>query len=76
MGGFLNVANTEESFTYMPLSGYTTVDLGCKRGNNAYTLINRLKLPFLNNMRRFFRRYGTTNQRFGMLPKRSCERLL
>lgn len=38
MGGFLNVTNIKESFTYMPLNGFTTVDLGCERGNNAYTL--------------------------------------
>lgn len=32
MMGFLNV---DES-TYMPINGFTTVDLGCERGNNAY----------------------------------------
>lgn len=32
MIGFLTV---DES-TYMPISGFTTVDLGCERGNNAY----------------------------------------
>lgn len=32
MMGFITV---DES-TYMPISGFTTVDLGCERGNNAY----------------------------------------
>ena len=32
MMGFLTV---DES-TYMPINGFTTVDLGCERGNNAY----------------------------------------
>ena len=32
MWGFLNV---DES-TYAPINGFTTVDLGCERGNNAY----------------------------------------
>jgi hypothetical protein len=32
MMGFMNV---DES-TYMPINGFTTVDLGCERGNNAY----------------------------------------
>ena len=32
MMGFMTV---DES-TYMPLNGFTTVDLGCERGNNAY----------------------------------------
>lgn len=32
MAGFMTV---DES-TYMPVNGFTTVDLGCERGNNAY----------------------------------------
>ena len=32
MMGFITV---DES-TYMPINGFTTVDLGCERGNNAY----------------------------------------
>ena len=32
MMGFMTV---DES-TYAPISGFTTVDLGCERGNNAY----------------------------------------
>ena len=32
MMGFLNVDET----TFMPLNGFTTVDLGCERGNNVY----------------------------------------
>lgn len=32
MMGFLTVNES----TYMPINGFTTVDLGCERGNNAY----------------------------------------
>ena len=32
MGGFMTV----DKSTYMPINGFTTVDLGCERGNNAY----------------------------------------
>ena len=32
MMGFLTV----DKSTYMPINGFTTVDLGCERGNNAY----------------------------------------
>ena len=32
MMGFMTVVES----TYMPLNGFTTVDLGCERGNNAY----------------------------------------
>ena len=37
MMGFMTV---DES-TYMPINGFTTVDLGCERGNNAYYYVNK-----------------------------------
>ena len=37
MMGFLTV---DES-TYMPINGFTTVDLGCERGNNAYYFVSK-----------------------------------
>lgn len=39
MMGFMTV---DES-AYMPLSGFTTVDLGCERGNNAYYLVQKME---------------------------------
>ncbi|GHS87082.1 helicase [Synergistales bacterium] len=45
MNGFLNVATEKERFTYMPMNGFTTVDIGCERGNNAYNMITRLETP-------------------------------
>lgn len=35
--GFMTV----DQHTYMPISGFTTVDLGCERGNNAYYLVQK-----------------------------------
>ena len=37
MMGFMTV----DQSTYMPISGFTTVDLGCERGNNAYYPVQR-----------------------------------
>lgn len=37
MTGFMTV---DES-SYMPINGFTTVDLGCERGNNAYYTVQR-----------------------------------
>lgn len=39
MPGFITV---DES-TYMPISGFTTVDLGCERGNNVYNFVTRIE---------------------------------
>lgn len=39
--GFINV----DDKNYMPLSGFTTVDLGCERGNNAYYIVQKSEAP-------------------------------
>lgn len=37
MMGFMTV----DQSTYMPINGFTTVDLGCERGNNAYYFVQK-----------------------------------
>ena len=44
MQGFVNVAN-ENNYTYQPFSGFTTVDLGCERGNNAFNYVLKIDAP-------------------------------
>ena len=46
MGGFMTVASKEEQVAYAPINGFTTVDLGCERGNNSYNMVNRIEAPF------------------------------
>lgn len=46
MGGFATVVDKEQQVAYMPVNGFTTVDLGCKRGNNSYNMVNRFAAPF------------------------------
>ncbi|MBQ6214458.1 MAG: DEAD/DEAH box helicase family protein [Oscillospiraceae bacterium] len=45
MGGFMNVQSGEENYAYSTINGFTTVDLGCERGNNVYNYINRINAP-------------------------------
>jgi len=40
MQGFMTTATSDRKSAYVPMSGFTTVDLGCERGNNAYNLVN------------------------------------
>jgi len=42
MMGFINV----DEINYMPVQGFTTVDLGCERGNNAYNMVQKTDAPF------------------------------
>ncbi|CDC46697.1 superfamily II DNA/RNA helicases SNF2 family [[Eubacterium] siraeum CAG:80] len=42
MMGFINV----DDKNYMPINEFSTVGLGCERGNNAYNIIQKTELPF------------------------------
>ncbi len=41
MAGFMNVNDKN----YMPLNGFTTVDLGCESGNNVYNFVQKIEMP-------------------------------
>lgn len=49
MSGFFNIVGKEDEMTYMPINGFTTVDIGCERGNNSYNLISRIGFPLSNS---------------------------
>lgn len=49
MTGFVNVTNSNSATTYMPINGFTTVDIGCERGNNTYNMVNRFESPFADS---------------------------
>jgi len=46
MGGFMTVTGAAEDAAYMPMNGFTTVDIGCERGNNSYNMVNKMDAPF------------------------------
>ena len=45
MNNFLVVEGAEDAYTYMPMNSFTTVDLGCERGNNLTNMITRMENP-------------------------------
>ncbi|MGD6730901.1 MAG: helicase-related protein [Pleomorphochaeta sp.] len=42
MMGFINL----DDKNYMPVNGFTTVDIGCEKGNNAYNMVQKTETPF------------------------------
>ena len=54
MGGFMTVAAPAEKVAYMPMNGFTTVDIGCERGNNSYNMVNRMEAPFSTQYMQLF----------------------
>jgi len=54
MGGFMTVNAPTEEVAYMPMNGFTTVDIGCERGNNSYNMVNRMEAPFSTQYMQLF----------------------
>ena len=49
--------------TYNPLSGFTTVELGCERGNNLATVITKMGAPFTQQFLHIFNQiWNDSNQ--------------
>ena len=44
MPGFINVTCDSDNIVYFPIEGFTTVDIGCERGNYCYNIVLLLRL--------------------------------
>src|SRR5690554_2431137 len=62
MGGFINVVAKEE-FTYFPINGFTTTDLGCERGNNLVNFVSKIDAPYSENYINVFKEIWQDNKR-------------
>ena len=54
MTGFMTVDAKDAQTAYMPMSGFTTVDIGCERGNNTYNMVNCMEAPFSQQYMQLF----------------------
>ncbi len=45
MNNFLCVENPQDTYTYQPFQEFTTVNLGCKRGDNISNMVIRVEAP-------------------------------
>lgn len=63
MGGFMTVESQGNSYVYMPINSFTTVDIGCERGNNAYNMVNRAPAPFTEGYLRTFNSIWSDKQK-------------
>lgn len=45
MMGFMTVDTGSTQTAYTPITGFTTVDIGCERGNNTYNMVNCMDAP-------------------------------
>ncbi len=54
MGGFMTVASDAVQTAYLPINGFTTVDIGCERGNSSYNMVNSMEAPFSTQYMQLF----------------------
>ena len=54
MAGFMTVDSGTAQTAYMPIGGFTTVDIGCERGNNSYNMVNCMEAPFAQQYMKLF----------------------
>ena len=64
MQGFINLDNGENQYTYTPINEFTTVDLGCERGNYAYNFTQRLPYPISASYINLFEQLWNNKQQF------------
>ena len=58
--GLINVENEDNtSCAYYPVNGFTTVDLGCEKGNNCFCIINKFEAPMSKNYLQHFNELWT-----------------
>ena len=52
-----------DHYAYTPLTGFTTVELGVERGDNAYTMIQKTEVPFSQHYSQLFEQLWQDKER-------------
>ena len=65
MTGLINLDET----SYYPIKGFTTVELGCEKGNNAYTFINKFDAPDSKAYLNLFNQVWNDNSRLQVVTE-------
>lgn len=55
---------------YMPITGFTTVELGCERGDNAYTMINKFQAPYSEQYLTLFNQVWNDNAKMQVVTEK------
>ena len=71
MMGFINL----DDKNYMPVTGFTTVDLGCERGNNAYNMVQKTTTPFSNSYIELFDSLWRDNNKMQLVTEEVIENI-
>ena len=73
MSNFLLVESEEDAYTYTPLNSFTTVDLGCERGNNLTNIVTRIENPASKEFLRLFDTIWANNDKLSDVTEEVIE---
>ncbi len=71
MPSFATVDNT----AYHPLGGFTTVELGCEKGNNIATFIHKMEAPFTQQYLQLFNQIWNDSERLQVVTDRVLDNI-
>lgn len=60
---------TIDDTTYMPLGGFTTVELGCERGNSLAMVINKMETPFSQQYLQIFNQIWNDGEKLQLVTE-------
>ena len=63
MMGFMTVDAKDAQTAYMPMSGFTTADIGCERGNNTYNMVNCMEASFAQQYMQLFEQLWNNHEK-------------
>ncbi len=63
MNNFMVVEDEEDTYVYSPMNSFTTVDLGCERGNNLTNYVTRFEHPESSEFLRMFNSIWNDNKK-------------
>ena len=66
---------TIDDKAYMPITGFTTVELGCERGDNAYTMINKFTAPFSQQYLSLFNQVWNDNAKMQVVTEKVLDNI-
>ena len=66
---------TVDDKAYMPITGFTTVELGCERGDNAYTMINKFTAPFSQQYLSLFEQVWNDNSKMQVVTEKVLDNI-
>ncbi len=64
-----------DDVTYFPLGGFTTVELGCEKGNNIATIINKMKAPFTQQYLHIFNQIWNDSEQLQVVTERVLDNI-